>query len=58
MMMMVMTMVMTMMIVIMDSTDVPHGTVHSGMYSDGLHDSSLAVALRASVYEEVSDPWF
>ena len=57
-MMMVMTMVMTMMIVIiMYSTDVPHGTVHS-MYNDGLRDSSLAVALRASVYEEVSDPWF
>ena len=57
-MMMVMTLVMTMMIVIiMYSTDVPHGTVHS-MYNDGLRDSSLAVALRASVYEEVSDPWF
>ena len=51
-----MTMMTMMMIVliIMDSTDV-YGTVHS-MYNEGLSRSSLVVALRASVYEEVSDP--
>ena len=48
-----MTMMMIVLI-IMDSTDV-YGTVHS-MYNEGLCRSSLVVALRASVYEEVSDP--